>query len=60
MSGLKWWFGLTQPENQQAKAKRTEALLALSDAQSRRDTRDQHSRYREAVSATCEALRHGA
>jgi len=39
---------------------RAQALKDLADAQKRRDTRDQHSKFEAARKATCKALEVGA
>lgn len=57
MSGLKWWFGLTPMEKHRAKHARARALVELSEARKRGDTRSIHDRGKEAIRATCEALR---
>ena len=60
IEGLKWWFGLTPLEKHRVKNERARAIIALRDARKRGDTRAIHDRSREAVMATCEALRRDA
>lgn len=47
-------------ERKQAEAIRAEALAELQEAMRRRDTRRAHKAHRDAVAATCEALKVGA